>query len=191
MVTAKELRCLKCLALIRITEGEGPLMACSVCGSRLEVYLCPAFFRSDETIQAGQRLVADSEASCFSHPSKQAEVVCQHCGRFLCGLCATEMDEQPICLGCLTEKHKQGDDRRLENRRILYDDIALTLAVVPLLMWFITFITAPTVIFLVLWKWRKGSTSLIPRTRIRYVLAFILALLQFSGWTYFITKAFI
>ena len=73
-------------------------------------------------------------------------------------------------------------------RRILYDDIALGLALLPLLMWPFTLMTAPAAIFMVLKYWRRGPTSLVRRTRIRYVLALLFALPQFAGWVWLLAK---
>jgi hypothetical protein len=71
----------------------------------------------------------------------------------------------------------------LENQRTLYDGIALTLAVLPILMWPLTFITAPASLFIVVRHWRS-PLSVVPRTRVRYVLAALFAVAQIAGWLF-------
>ena len=71
--------------------------------------------------------------------------------------------------------------KNLENHRTLYDSIALGVAVVPILLWFFTFITAPLSLILVIRYW-KAPSSIIPRTKIRFIMAFIIGFLQITGW---------
>jgi hypothetical protein len=66
----------------------------------------------------------------------------------------------------------------------MYDTIALALAVLPvvtLAFWFLTIITAPMALFVAIRYW-NAPRSLVRRTKIRYVLAMILATLQMAGW---------
>jgi hypothetical protein len=67
---------------------------------------------------------------------------------------------------------------------MLYDNIALLLAVTPLVtvvFWFFTLITAPATLFVVIRYWRAPS-SLVPRTKTRFVIAGVVAVLQLAGW---------
>jgi hypothetical protein len=70
----------------------------------------------------------------------------------------------------------------MENRRVLYDNIALSLAILPNILWFITFLTAPVVLYYVIRYW-KAPSSIIPRTKIRFIFAASFALLQILGWS--------
>jgi len=179
-----KLTCLKCGRHLDVEDAaQDDTMHCRACGTAHEVHVFPAYFDDHESAHAGRRLVIDSEASCYHHPSKQAEVVCDVCGRFLCALCATEFRGQQLCLGCLTGLQNASSQSRLDNRRVLYDDIALALAALPILIWPFTLVTAPIALFLVLRYWRRGPTSIIPRTRIRYVIALLLAGLELTGWS--------
>ena len=80
---------------------------------------------------------------------------------------------------------------RLENQRTLYDGIALSLAVLPLLVFYFTLLTAPIAIFIAIRHWNTPR-SIVRRTRIRLVLAIILATIQIIGWgvaAYFLLTA--
>ncbi len=179
----ESLKCLRCERPLSLTRSHanGPIQ-CVACGLPMDVHVFPAYFQGPVVVDTGQRLVIDDEASCFNHPQKRAEQACSVCGRFLCRLCATEFNNQPTCLTCLTQAQTNSQDSKLEKGRMLYDDLALSLALVPVLAWPLTLVTAPASLFIVLFYWRKGPTSVIKRTRIRYVLAFILAALQMTGW---------
>ena len=72
----------------------------------------------------------------------------------------------------------------MENRRTLYDSIALSLAVLPLVIfffWFFTFVTAPMALFMSIRYW-NAPRSIVHRTRIRYVMAMIFATAEIAGW---------
>ena len=130
----------------------------------------------------GEPLLLDNEAGCFYHPGKKAEVPCSRCGRFLCQLCDVELDDDHICPSCLETGKKKRSIKSLENHRTMYDSIALALALYPLLIFWITCITAPMVIFMVIRYW-KAPSSIIPRTKIRFISAFVMASIQIAGWT--------
>ena len=64
---------------------------------------------------------------------------------------------------------------------ILVSGLALTLALVPLLLWPFTLITAPAALFVAIRFWRAPG-SVVQRTKIRLILALFLALAQIVGW---------
>ena len=127
------------------------------------------------------RLVTEGEASCFYHPNKKAVLPCEACGRFLCALCDVELNGQHLCPACLASGQKKGKLSNLDNRRVLYDSLALTLALLPLLVWPFTLITAPAALFIAIRYWRAPG-SLVQRTKIRLILAMFFALAQMAGW---------
>jgi hypothetical protein len=97
-------------------------------------------------------------------------------------LCDIEFHDQHLCPQCLEAGKNQGRLTRLENHRVLYDNVALYLAVLPLiLMWPATLVTAPMAIFVAIWYWRAPG-SIIPRSKVRFVLAILLGLAQIAGW---------
>ena len=76
---------------------------------------------------------------------------------------------------------KKGKLRSLENHRTLYDNIALGLATLPLLLVWPTVVTAPMAVFTGIRYWKTPS-SIIPRTKVRFASAIALGTLQILGW---------
>ncbi|MGC3991484.1 MAG: hypothetical protein QM796_17720 [Chthoniobacteraceae bacterium] len=107
------------------------------------------------------------------------------CGRFLCALCDLELNGQHLCPSCLASGKKKGKIRNLENERTCHDGIALTLSLLPLLMWPITAVTAPCAVYYSIRHW-KSPTSILPRTKIRFIFALIFAGIQCALWIYFL-----
>jgi hypothetical protein len=143
----------------------------------------PALLRKPPDLKPGALLKIDIEAGCFYHPQKKAAVHCSACGRFLCALCDVELNGRHFCMSCLESGKSQHKIRNLENERVLYDDIALMVAFFPLLIFYITIFTAPAALFIAIKHW-KSPSSIIPRTKIRFVAAILLSVLQIAGWSY-------
>jgi hypothetical protein len=61
--------------------------------------------------------------------------------------------------------------------------MALVLAVVPAFLIWPTIITAPMSLYVSARYWRKPS-SLLPRTKIRFYLAVLVAVLQIAAWVF-------
>jgi hypothetical protein len=146
----------------------------------MRVDLFPALFRDRVRGPSGDTLMVDDEASCFFHPKKRAVIPCATCGRFLCALCDVELNDQHLCPSCLETGKRKGKIKNLENRRTLYDTITLYLAIVPMLLFWPVFVTAPAVFFMAIKYWR-APMSIIPRTKARFVIALILAGFQMIG----------
>jgi len=141
----------------------------------------PAHFQPAGTGAAAEAILEAGVSSCFYHEQKKAVVPCDACGRFLCALCDLDFNGRHLCPACLQAGKKKGDLPELENRRTIHDSAALTTALLPLLIWPVTLITAPLATFLAIRSFFRPS-SLIPRTRIRSWLALVLGLLQIAGW---------
>jgi hypothetical protein len=154
---------------------------CRKCGALLEVSVFPAFFRASEPGKLPEAVLTGAEPGCFFHPQKRAVVPCDGCGRFLCALCEVEWKGQHLCPACLESGRSKGKLQELQTHRLLYDNIALGLAILPLLFFPVTIVTAPATLFLSVWAWNRPG-SIAPRTRFRFVLAFAIALLQVAGW---------
>jgi len=137
--------------------------------------------------QQAENIILDAEAGCFFHPQKKAVVACSTCGRFLCPLCDIEFDGGHICASCLNAGKTKGKIKNLETQRVLYDGIALSLAILPLLIFYLTIVTAPISIYVAIRYW-KAPTSILPRTKIRFILAIVFSGLQLVGWSYVIMK---
>jgi hypothetical protein len=134
---------------------------------------------------APARPVAEGEATCFYHPRKSAVVPCDRCGRFLCALCEIEFHGERWCPACLESGQRRQSLGTLETKRINYDSIALALATVPVLTIWASFFCAPISLYMVIRYWR-APLSILPRTRIRYHIAFTLAVIEIIAWIWLI-----
>ncbi len=163
---------------------------CSACGSAMKVSVFPALNRPLSSGTLGEHVVMDDEAGCFYHPGKRAVIPCDSCGRFLCALCDVELDEQHLCPNCLESGRKKGKLKHLDKERVLYDNITLRVVLYSVLFWFLSFITAPVAIVLSIRYWNK-PTSLLPRTKGRFILTIIIAVAQIGFWAWFILAAWL
>jgi hypothetical protein len=190
--TSKEglvLNCTHCNApLSKTAANTHSLVACAACGSSLRVDVYPAIARSLPAGRIGEALQVDKEAGCFYHPRKKAVIPCATCGRFLCALCDVALNGQHLCPACLEKGKTRHKIKNLENHRTCYDTIALTVAIVSNLIFWFTIFTAPLVIYLSLRHWNSPS-SIIPRSKIRFILALIIAGAQIAGWVLFFSMA--
>ena len=166
------------------TYSAVPCLSCAA-HSRTDVY--PALYRKIPTGRAGDSLQLDKEAGCFYHPRKKAVVPCSVCGRFVCALCDVALNGQNLCPSCFEKDKTKRKIKNLENQRTCYDTIALLVATASILFYWFTIFTAPFVIYLTVRHWNSPS-SIIPRTKIRFVLAFIIASLQLVIWIFVFSK---
>ncbi|PYS52738.1 MAG: hypothetical protein DMG13_15470 [Acidobacteria bacterium] len=184
-MAALSVQCPKCQTpLLENAINSFGLAPCPGCQNLLQLEIFPALFRQNAPAQAGEGLLVEGESTCFYHSGKKAVLPCQGCGRFLCALCDCELNGEHFCPACLETGRTKGKIKSLENRRTLYDSIALSLAVVPLVIfffWFFTIVTAPMALFVAIRYW-NAPRSIIHRTRIRYVVAMIVATLEVAGW---------
>jgi len=160
---------------------EVDLAPCIACGNAVQAFAFPALGRSLGVGSAGQAIVAEGEASCFYHPQKRSVVPCSACGRFLCALCDVNLDGQHLCPGCLESGQRKGKLQSIEHRRALYDNMALGIALLPLLFWPMTIVTAPIAIVCAI-LWRNRQSSILPRSRVRFLLAIVFSLAQILIW---------
>jgi len=174
--------CTKCKATLLGNVFNLPDFApCPSCQTPLQIEVFPALFRRFTPGSAGETIIEESDASCFYHAQKKAVVPCEGCGRFLCALCDCELHGQHLCPACLEVGKKKGKIKSLENHRVLYDSTALALAAYPLLIFYFTIVTAPMALYLAIRHWNT-PTSIIHRTKVRFVVAITLAILEIIGW---------
>src|ERR1041384_3996677 len=163
--------CLKCKApLSSVLFLDSATAVCGSCGTSMTAYLFPALSHNTISVKAPEALLTDSEAGCFFHPQKKAVLACEGCGRFLCGLCELEWHGQHLCVNCLEAGKKKRKMKSIENHRVLYDQVALSMSIVPLLLWPFTCLTAPATVYWVIRYW-NAPLSLVSRTKIRFVIA--------------------
>jgi hypothetical protein len=185
-------QCPNCKAsLLEDVFNQPELTPCPSCGAQVQIEIFPALFRRATAGRDGEALMVEGESTCFYHPNKKAVLPCQGCGRFLCALCDCELHGQHFCPACLEVGKSKGKIKNLENRRTLYDSIALSLAILPMLIFYFTIITAPMALYIAIRYW-NAPRSIVHRTKIRYVFAILIAGLQIIGWglgIYFLTIA--
>ena len=191
-MSSSALLCPRCKTAVSASVVNRPDLApCPSCSALLQIEIFPALFRPTATGRDGEAVLVETESACFYHPQKKAVLPCEGCGRFLCALCDCELHGQHFCPACLEVGRKKRKIKSLENERTLYDSIALTLAIAPLLIFYLTFITAPAALYVAFRYW-NAPRSIVHRSKIRLVLAVIFASSQLIGWVvaiYFIVAA--
>ncbi len=176
--------CSKCHRPIPSGSYNTPdLIPCPTCQVPIQVQVFPAFFRGLQPGKAADAL-GDEQASCFYHPQKKAAIPCDYCGRFLCALCDVEMNGKHLCPVCLEAGKKKGKIVNLDRHRMLYDGIALRLALLPMITIWFTLVTAPIALYLAIRHW-NSPRSLVRKGRIRFLLAMAISVLQILAWTVF------
>jgi hypothetical protein len=161
---------------------------CPGCGQLVGATVFPAI----ESQRAGalpEAVVADTEASCFYHPSSRAAVPCDECGRFLCSLCDIEIEGRHLCPACFQSGLQSNRLEVVETQRTMYDTIALTLATLPALLFWPAIVTAPAALWVTVRRWR-APRSVVPRTGIRFYLAVLFGLVEIVFFV-FIIRLFI
>jgi hypothetical protein len=178
-------QCPKCHAwLLEGIFNQPELSPCPACGVPLQVEVFPALFRKINPGKKSEAILVEGESGCFYHPQKKAVLPCDSCGRFLCALCDCELNGRHFCPACLETGKTKGKIKSLDQGRTLYDSLALSLAIYPMLIFYFTLLTAPMALFTAIRYWR-APRSLVRRTKIRFVAAIIISLLQIAGWGIF------
>ncbi|HVP78297.1 MAG TPA: hypothetical protein VMV04_10405 [Thermodesulfobacteriota bacterium] len=178
----EEICCTQCRTpILAAYYNTSKLISCPSCHAPIRIDVFPAFYHGLQPGKEGETLM-DDQASCFYHPQKKAVIPCDHCGRFLCALCDVEFGGKHLCPACMETGKKKGRIVNLDRQRVLYDSVALKLAVFPMIIFYFTLVTAPIALYLAIHHW-KSPTSLVRRTKIRFIFAMALAGLQILAWT--------
>lgn len=164
--------------------------SCRQCGKAQEITLFSAIYRKLIQNTPRAREALPEEATCFYYPEKQARYVCALSGRFICEDAATDWDGKKVSLEALLRLRDEEQAEDLKTGAILYDDIALALAVLPILFWPLTLFTPFAVYYLVFRYASRGPTSIVRKSRWRYYLAAVLATLQLALWILVFTGIF-
>jgi hypothetical protein len=158
---------------------------CPTCDRPMSVRVFPAYAREKVAVPLGERVTFDDESTCYFHATKRAQGVCGSCGRYVCGLCETELEGRTICPECIEVAHEEQSITSLVNRRMCYDSIALLLAIAPILVWPVTVLTGPASIVYSMWYW-NAEGSLVRRGKVRFIIAILIGLLITIGWVFLI-----
>lgn len=173
--------CPKCRAVIPDGLLNQPAFgSCDECRTPVQIVTFPALHRPIAAGVTGERLIIDTDASCFYHPQKKAALPCDGCGRFLCVLCDLEMSGRHLCPNCLQAGQTKGTLTTLQTRRIAYDTTTLVLGVLPLVLFFLLYfyvITGPAAIIVGIYGWKKPG-SIVRRNRWRFVVGIIGGVIQ-------------
>jgi hypothetical protein len=156
--------------------------ACHFCGSETLAMIYPAMFLPPVIPSAAEMTAAAGDATCFYHSSKRATAPCSQCGRFLCALCAVELSGAIWCPECFENGRTRKRVVNLENQRTLNDSIALALSTWPVLLFYPSLITAPAALFFSFYYWNRPTSIVRRHTKVRFVFAIILALIQIGLW---------
>ena len=171
--------CPKCktpLAGIGETDtGEG---ICGGCAVILEYTLYPARNRPKPVARAVRSMEGD--ATCYFHPQNHAVAVCDDCGRYVCTVCELPAEDGgrrcPPCVSAGRKKTKLKADEV-----VVYDSLALGLAVLPVLVWPATLLTAPAALCVALYGWKKPRSLVRPGSW-KFVTALIVSVLEIGAW---------
>lgn len=181
-MTARLIACTRCRAPLPPALYNMPdLRPCPSCRAPVKVEVFPAATRPPRAGGSGEAVLVEGEASCFYHPAKKAVLPCESCGRFLCAVCDVELNGAHLCAACVESGKKKGRLKGLDNRRTLYDSLALGVAAYPIILVWPTIVGAPIALYIAIRYWNAPS-SVVPRTKWRAVLAIIIALVEIAVW---------
>ena len=174
--------CPNCKGVLDAVDYNLPGLApCRHCKSQLQAVVFGALRSSGLDGRSGVP-AAEGESVCYFHSSKRAEVPCDQCGRFLCGLCDIEFRAEHWCAACLREGVGKQSRPFFVKRRTHYDSMALLLATIPFLFFiWPSIIGGPAALYSAIKYWNQPA-GIMPRTRARLYIAVAFATLQIVGW---------
>lgn len=180
-MTPAKLACPKCRRTVPEAYWRGvDTVRCPACETEFEQIRFPALTAPPQVVFAAG--TGEGEANCYFHAANRAEVACAGCGRYICAVCTVGFSGQKFCPSCLEVR---SDRRKLpENNRVLYDRIALLLAVLPLIFWPLTLVTAPAALVLCFYGWKKPGSIVARWRRTGFVVAGVLAAGQIAAWVF-------
>ncbi|MGJ8652742.1 MAG: hypothetical protein ACSHX8_05675 [Opitutaceae bacterium] len=146
-------------------------------GAAHTVHLFPAVIRKQATVEA-EAIMEGGQSTCFFHAKLPATAICDVSGRMICDLCKTDYNGKTVSFEALQSLIGKGGSVEKEQSRTKWDDIACSLVILPIVFGPAVALTAPIALGICLFQWRKGPTSLVRRSRWRYVLAAVLAILE-------------
>ncbi len=158
--------------------ANGDTAVCTSCGSENRVRVFPAALIQANGAVTTERAL-EGEAACFDHPSTRAVAACQHCGRFVCGLCSIEFGDGVWCPSCVAAGAGKAKSAKAITSRALYDSTALIIPVAAVLLYPLMVVAAPASLILTALKW-KEPLSLVRRNRWRFVAAIFVSIAELA-----------
>jgi hypothetical protein len=176
--------CPKCRSAFpgALVNPPAPLL-CPACTAIVRVEIFPALFQAAAVGRVAENIVEEGSSSCFYHEKKKAVAHCDICGRFLCALCDVDFGGQHLCPACLKTGQTKGHTAALERSRLHWDSLALSTAILPMILFPVVILTAPAAIVLAVISLFKRR-GLVPRGPLRAIFAILLALIEITGWFY-------
>ncbi len=154
---------------------------CSACKLSMEITAFPSL-DNEQISQHAESLLTGDDSACFHHSGKKAVVACDFCGCFLCNLCDVKIGKQHLCPNCLAKGKDKSKASEIIRGYTMYDSIAYWLSLAPFLIFFlVTIITAPITLGYI-WIHRKRPLGLVRKSRWRFWVAGIMAVLQIIAW---------
>jgi hypothetical protein len=179
-------KCSKCQAVLPPEPfNTGQFSPCPACEAPFSVEVFPAILHTFSPAAPAEPLLVEGQSSCFYHPAKKAAIVCETCGRFLCNLCDLELNGRHVCTVCLETGRKKSKFKDLENTRVLWDYLALSVAIIPPLCFWPALVGAPLTLYLVL-RYRKAPCSITGKSNLAFAAAAVLAVLEIIAGVTFI-----
>ncbi len=187
-MSAGEISCTRCGAPVPADGlNRSEPTPCPQCGAGLLVAAFPALV-DEAGAPAPEAVTDEGQASCFYHRANKAVVPCDACGRFLCALCDVRIGRHHLCPACVASAGRgrpvrlrsasapgAGAALDLVGSRVLYDDIALFLGIIP------AGVTAVAALALA-WRYFSAPRSVLSPGPLRWVLAVVVSLVQIGWW---------
>lgn len=182
MTAGPVLSCPTCKRRIREADWiDAQSCTCGFCRTYFEGLTFPAATRM-RVVPKPQAVAVADDSTCFFHAQNQAEKVCESCGRFLCSVCAIPFDGATRCPNCIAAQTTKSPT--VIPKRVLWDGLALTVAIVPLFVWPFTLVSAPLALGLVIYGWNKPGSLVRGRSLWRLIVAGLFSLVQVCAWSY-------
>lgn len=179
------------IPLSREVLGAEGRVSCPYCHVPLLVEVYPALARPLADLAQSPQASLEGDSTCFNHAGYRATVPCDSCGRFLCNLCDLAIGGRHLCPDCV-QRSMQENAPGMTTERMLWDRLAMSLAVLPVITIYFTLLTAPAAIWISVRHW-KSPGSLVAPGRWRFVLASLFAAMQLSMWVliiWFVAQGF-
>lgn len=187
MTPAFALRCPNCKRQLEAHSWSDDASGqCRLCGTSFEFMAFPALTAATTRI-APQTAEVAADSVCFFHSQNRAESICEGCGRLLCPVCTVPFMGQKLCPVCISTAAKKESAPVAVRGRVLHDRVALGLAILPLLIFYFTLITAPLALGWTIYAWNKPGSLVGGRSRWRLIVAALFATAEIAGWVFVFT----
>lgn len=161
-------------------EAIGTEAACQGCAAPLQVIAFPRLLQGVPPGKPAEPVTTGDQACCYYHAGNLAEIPCDGCGRYLCSVCDLVVDGHHLCPSCLEDGRHLASSQRFVSERVLWGNIVLSLAVLPLIVFYLTVLTAPVALALGIRHLKTPGSLVRSRTQLYFGLA--IAGCEIIGW---------